>query len=126
KGRRRRSVPFGTKTSASLDRYLRSRRTHRHAELAALWVGSKGALTTSGVTQLVARRCADAGIPAIGLHRFRHTTAHEWLAAGGQEGDLERLMGWSARGGMVRHYARSAADERAREAHKRLGLADRF
>lgn len=126
KGRRRRSVPFGKRTSASLDRYLRSRRTHRWAELDALWIGSKGPLTTSGVTQLVERRCMKAGIPAISLHRFRHSAAHAWLASGGQEGDLERLMGWSARGGMVKHYAKSAADQRALDAHRRLGLADRL
>ena len=27
-------------------------------------------------------------------HRFRHTNAHDFLLAGGQERDLKRLMGW--------------------------------
>ena len=35
-------------------------------------------------------------------------------------------MGWSPGSGMVRHYARSAADVRAKEAHRRLALGDRF
>jgi hypothetical protein len=47
------------------------------------------------------------------------------LANSGQETDLMRIMGWKSRQ-MVERYAASAADERAREAFKRLGLADRI
>lgn len=126
KGRRLRSVPFGAKTSEALDRYLRARRQHRYAELPNLWIGGKGPLTTSGVTQLLERRCERAGVPATGLHRWRHTAAHQWLANGGQEGDLEMLMGWSKASGMSKRYGRSAAEERARDAHRRLGLGDRY
>ena len=126
KGRKPRSVPFGTKTSEALDRYLRARRQHIYADLPDLWIGAKHAITASGVTQMIERRCARAGIDPIGLHRFRHTAAHEWLAAGGQEGDLEMLMGWAKSSGMTRRYGRSAAAERARDAHRRLGLGDRY
>lgn len=126
KGRKNRSVPFGANTARALDRYLRQRRHHRFAELEWLWLGGKGRLTASGVQQMVDRRCVRAGVGHIHLHQFRHSSANEWLLAGGTEGDLERIMGWSAGSGMVRHYAKSAADHRAREAHKRLGLGDRF
>ena len=126
KGRKNRSVPFGANTARALDRYLRMRRHHRYAESEWLWIGGKGRLSASGVQQMVDRRCAKAGIPHIHLHRFRHSNANEWLLAGGAEGDLERIMGWSAGSGMVRHYAKSAADHRAREAHKRMALGDRF
>lgn len=126
KGRRLRSVPFGSKTSEALDRYQRARRQHRHADLPNLWLGVKGPLTTSGVTQLLERRAQRAGVPPTGLHRWRHTAASNWLANGGQEGDLEMLMGWSKHSGMVKHYGRSAAEQRARDAHARMGLGDRY
>jgi site-specific recombinase XerD len=126
KGRRLRSVPFGSKTSEAMDRYLRARRHHHFAELPSLWLGSKGPFTAWGVRQMLDRRCAKAEIGRINPHRFRHSAAHEWLAAGGQEGDLEMLMGWSKSSGMTRRYGRSAAEERARSAHARMGLGDRY
>lgn len=125
KGRRPRSVPFGAKTTEALDRYLRVRRHHRHADLPALWIGTKGTLTASGVQQMIDRRCVRAGVGHVHLHQFRHSAAHAWLAGGGQETDLQRIMGWKS-ADMLRRYGASAADTRARDAHRRLGLGDRF
>ena len=125
KGRKPRSVPFGRKTGAALDRYLRVRRQHRFAELPALWLGTKGPLSASGVQQMLDRRTTRLGIGHIHPHMFRHSAASEWLSNGGQESDLMRLMGWTSPD-MVRQYAKSTADQRAREAHKRMGLGDRY
>jgi site-specific recombinase XerC len=47
----------------ALDRYLRARAHHRHADLTNLWLGRSGALTTRGIQTLIRRRCAQAGLP---------------------------------------------------------------
>jgi site-specific recombinase XerD len=88
-----RALPFGHKTGQALDRYLRVRARHPRASLEALWLGKRGALTRSGVSQIVRRRGLEAGIKGLYPHMFRHTFAHEWLAQGGTENDLMRLAG---------------------------------
>lgn len=127
KGRRPRILPFGAKTAEALDRYIRVRRQDRLAHLPGLWLGEKGkgALTSNGVYQVVKRRGRALGLPDLHPHMFRHTSSHRWLAAGGSEGDLMQLNGWRSRS-MLSRYAASAAAERARDAHRRMGLGDKL
>jgi integrase len=125
KGRRKRRVPFGRKTTLALDRYIRARAKHRYNESNFLWIAQQGRLGDTGLRLILKTRGEQAGIPNLNPHRFRHSMAHLWLARGGSEGDLMRITGWKSRE-MLNRYGASAADQRAKEAHKRLGIGDDF
>jgi len=75
KGGRDRAVPFGSQTAAVLDRYVRSRRTHKLAGRPALWLPARAA-GSFGYTSLyrgLRRRAELAGIddfhPPVAAHR---------------------------------------------------------
>ena len=93
-----RVVPISASTGEALARYLRARSSHPAATKSdALWLGGKGPLRDSGV--------------------FR--------VQGGSDVDLMYLAGWSSTA-MAARYGSSAAAQRAREAHRRLGLGDKL
>jgi hypothetical protein len=72
KGRRERTLPFGRRAGEALDRYLRARTRHKHADQPWLWLGQKGRLTDIGLRMMLRRRGAQAGLP--GLHATSSAT----------------------------------------------------
>lgn len=125
KGRRERIAFLSPKAVKALDRYLRLRARHRFAALPYCWLGQKGRLANSGITQVLRRRGRAAGVDRLHPHLFRHTYAHEALSAGMQEGEVMALAGWRSRE-MLSRYARSAERERAIAAARRVNVGDRL
>jgi site-specific recombinase XerD len=125
KGRRPRDVAFAAKTSLALQRYEKARALHTYATSSAYWLGPRGPMTDSGIRQMLERRSKVAGIRHVHPHALRHSAAVEHMRAGGSETGLQRHMGWRSPQ-MIRRYTQSAADELAREEHRRMALGDRL
>ncbi|MGP4114159.1 tyrosine-type recombinase/integrase [Streptomyces sp. 4N509B] len=124
KNARARRVPFGPQTGRAIDRYLRLRRAHRLADTDALWLGDRGkGFTYYGLHSALAYRAEFAGIKNFHPHVLRHTAAARWLAAGGSEGGLMAVAGWTRRD-MLDRYTRASSERRAAEEARRLGLGD--
>lgn len=121
-----RTFPFGSKTGTALGRYLRLRAKSPHAAKPALWVGAQGALTPSGIAQVLNRRSRAAGLGWSNPHRLRHASASRWLEDGGSEGDAVQLFGWVDATMIHKVCGRSAAVERAHKAARRSSLGDRL
>ncbi|GBE65999.1 tyrosine recombinase XerD [Mycobacterium sp. MFM001] len=124
KGGKGRIAPFGPQTAAAIDRYLRVRRAHRYADAPNLWLGARGkGFGYFGLNDALRARAAKAGIEGFHLHLLRNTAATRWLAAGGSEGGLMAVAGWSSRKMLDRYTAATAAERAAAEARK-LNLGD--
>lgn len=125
-GPRLRAVPLGIKATKAVDRYIRFRRQHPYAELPQLWLGDRGrpTLSADGVDAMLKRRAATIGV-RIHPHMLRHGWASAFRAAGGSEGDLMVLGGWRSRQ-MLDRYGKAAAEDRARDAYRKLSFGDRL
>jgi site-specific recombinase XerD len=125
KGGKGRIVPFSAQTAKALDRYIRARRTHPGADLDAMFLTARmrRRLTDHGLRRTIGARAEAAGIDGFHPHMFRHTAASRWLAAGGSEGGLMAVAGWSDRA-MLDRYVRATAAERAADEARGLKLGD--
>ena len=76
-----------------LKRYIRLRSGHRNGRLPDLWLTRWGGLTRGGLNGIVRSRREKAGLKDFKLHKIRATFAHQWIANGGNSGDLMRTLG---------------------------------
>ncbi len=124
KGGKGRVVPFGPETALAIDRYLRVRRTHRLADSDGLWLGDRGkAFSYDALHKSLGMRAQMAGVTGFHPHLLRHTAAHRWLAAGGSEGGLMAVAGWT-RPDMLLRYTQAQASARAGEEARKLNLGE--
>ena len=99
------------------------RTKHPHASSNALWLGSRGPMTVSGVRRVVRVRGEQAGIEGLHPHMLRHIFTHRWLSAGGTEGDLMRITSWRSKD--IAQALRNGRDRCSRRGGaRRMGLGD--
>lgn len=125
KGSRPRIARFGSVVGRNLDRYLRSRSSHSGAGSEWFWLRADHGqrFQAAGIAKMIKNRGDAAGLPGLHPHVFRHTFAHRFRSNGGSEGDLMLLGGWRSRA-MIDRYGKSAAADRAAEAHRAFSPLD--
>lgn len=124
KGGKGRVVPIGSHSAKAIDRYIRLRRGHVSASSEMLWLGERGKnFAYDALHKSLGYRADIAGVEGFHPHRLRHTAAHRWLAAGGTEGGLMAIAGWT-RPDMLIRYTRAGAADRAAVEAARLNLGE--
>ncbi|GAA3856471.1 tyrosine-type recombinase/integrase [Tessaracoccus defluvii] len=124
KGGKGRIVPLAPEVALAIDRYRRTRRTHRLADTDALWLGDRGKeFSYDALHKTLKMRATGAEIEGFHPHLLRHTAAHRWLERGGSEGGLMAVAGWSSPD-MLQRYTRARAEERAITEAQSLNLGE--
>jgi len=103
---------------------MRLRTHHRLAASPALWLGDRGkGFSYDALHKALGERATAAGIVGFHPHLLRHTAAHRWLAAGGSEGGLMAVAGWT-RPDMLMRYTKAQASSRAATEARGLNLGE--
>lgn len=140
KGGRVEVTYFGARSARDIDRYLRIRPQHwmvRKGEdvrargtgeskelVHPLWLAQKGFLSPDGIHHLVARRANLAGIGRpVWPHLLRHSFADRIKTSTGSDEIVMTLGRWRDSKAM-RRYGASAAQRRARDAHREVSPGD--
>jgi integrase/recombinase XerD len=114
KGRKEREIGLGRRSREALYKYIhRARRADKEEQHVFLsrW---HTPMTVRRLDQMIYRLADWAGVEHAHAHKFRHTFAMNYLAAGGEFFDLCRLMGHSTTE-VTRLYLEAYSSEQARK-----------
>jgi site-specific recombinase XerD len=93
KGSRRERLPLPADVGEALVAYLHGGRPRAGCRKVFLRLNAPvTGLTVSGVTMVVYRSCARAGLPRAGAHRLRHSAASAMLAGGGTLAEVGQVL----------------------------------
>lgn len=114
KGQKDRVTPISSKTSIAIHRYLGKHRSLKLDKHEPLFLNKRhGALTPSGLIQLVKRIAKKSGVQGVHPHRFRHSSALHFLRNGGDALTLQRILGHSTLD-MTNKYVAMLSDDLTR------------
>lgn len=113
KGDQVRTVPLPVMARERLTEWL----DVRGREPGPLWLGQRGPMSVSGLTQVVLAVGKDAGIPGLRPHRLRHTYATRLRQSGADAAEIQGLMGHASLDTTARYFR--ASDEEKAEAVER-------
>jgi integrase/recombinase XerD len=106
KGSRRERLPLPADAGEALVAYLHGGRPRAACRKVFLRLNAPAeGLTVAGVTAVVYRACARAGLPRAGAHRLRHSAASAMLAGGGTLTEVGQVLR-HARPGTTAIYAK--------------------
>jgi integrase len=115
-----RRVPFDSRATGHLLRYLSKR--ERYAALPkapeALWLGKAGRFGSDGICQMIQRRRDAVGVKAS-AHSFRRSLAARALSKGVSGASTSVLLGWAPGSIMLSRYTRMVAEETAAAEYRR-------
>ncbi len=107
RGGRVRLVQLLRSPNDALQRYFSVRDCLPHAsDSGSLWLGERGAFTTSGLRQMLVRRSAQAGIRPVTAGDFRRTFAHDALGRGTSKAVVAHVGGWGSASTVARYRPR--------------------
>jgi len=107
KGDEVRTVPLPAPARDRISAWLH----HRGNQPGALWTGQRGALSTSGVTQVVLAVGEDAGLQGLRPHRLRHTYATRLRQGGADIAHVQALLGHALLDTSARYFRADTAEQ---------------
>lgn len=124
KGGKERIIPFGTRTSKALQRYLAHFRPEPlDKDFLFLTVDGRP-ISENAIKLIFARLAQRSGVNRLHVHLLRHTFATNYLIAGGDPLSLQQILGHSTLEMTRRYVNQAAVQEMVRQ--RKLSPADRL